>query len=173
MKHNIVIFTTTAAALGMLAGSWTGGGFLHYLISFALGIIVGIPAAAALILTLKNRERAHPRHIGNGFAIGAVAGLVFLGLFFLSGLFVFERRESEVRSYVNTVLPLLDAHKKKHGQYPKTLDGLTDKKIPYYLGAREAYSSDGTSFRFYYETPDSLMGGKIFTSRDRSWVIAD
>ena len=174
MKCYAAISIFAAVGLGALAGAWMGGGVFHHLFSFALGVLIGVPVAIALIFVLIVRRKPdNSDRVCDGLATAAVSYLVFAGLFCASGRYVFERREAEVRSYVGAVIPMLDAYKQKHGRYPESIDGITDRKLPYYFRQKQAYSSNGDSFTFYYETPDSIMGGMTITDQDRSWSIAD
>ena len=174
MNYYAAIFIPLAAALGCFAGVVMGGGFMHYLFSFVLGILIGIPVVLVLIFTLLARSKRNGSRKGRGgIAIGAVSYIVFSGVFYASGSYIFMRREAEVHSYVDAVLPLLDAYKTENGRYPERLDEVTGLQLPYYFKDKQAYSSKGGSFTFYYETPDSIMGGMMLTDKHRSWSIAD
>lgn len=171
--HNsgiLVLSLGVGSALGMLMG----GGFIHTILSRFLCLFIAAPALIMLILTVLDRllRRDRPT-VMSEFAVScatvAVAILGFTG----GGEAMHRYRESEVRQFVDQVLPLLDAHRKKSGIYPRSLRDVTDKKLPRYMDERDCYTSTGASFTFYYESPDDWISGKMLTDSDRRWSTAD
>lgn len=174
MKISKLALFALALGIGAVLGTLMGGGFIHTIIARFLCIWIAAPAVILLIVTAIVRMRHHdqPRCM-NGFMMGCAAiALAILG-FTGGGAAVFQYRESEVKSFVTGVLPLLDAHKKKTGFYPRQLEEVTDKRLPYYLNKCGRYTSDGNTFTFYYENPDSMISGLMLTDSNRNWSRAD
>ena len=160
--------------IGMIAGILTGGGFIHHLLSLLLGVYLGIPllviSLIAIGVSLKKDRDGDSANRGSNFF---VCYLTLIGAFYLAGKGIFAYREHEVREFVTSTLPLLDDYRSTQGRYPKTLLEIGIEDQPYYFGGLRGYSSDGHSFTFYYEDPDSIMGGLMLTNRHREWQIAD
>ncbi len=174
MKIHKLALLVLALGVGGVFGALMGGGFIHTIIARFLCIWIAAPAVILLTVSgiKRLRHRDQPRAM-SGFMVGytalALATLGFTG----GGMAIFHYRESEVRRFVKQVLPLVDAHKKLAGTYPRNLEEVTDQSLPYYLRGRGRYTSDGTTFTFYYENPDSIMGGLMLTDSHRTWSRAD
>jgi hypothetical protein len=174
MKIRNIAPIVCGIVIGAALGALMGGGFIHTIIAQFLCIWIAAPAlillAIAGIERLRHRDR--PRAT-SGFMIGCAAvALTILG-FTAAGAAAFHYRESEVRDFVKQVLPLLDEHKKQTGSYPLQLQEVTDKGLPYHFKESGRYTSDGTSFTFYYENADSIMSGLLLTDSHRRWSRAD
>ena len=174
MKIRSLALLTSILGIGAAIGALIGGGFIHTIIAQFLCIWVAAPALILLAITgiERLRRRDQPRAM-RGFMMGCVAiALGILG-FTGGGASAFHYRESEMRSFVTQVLPLLDAHKEKSGSYPRNLEEVTDKRLPYYLKRSGRYTSDGATFTFYYENPDSMISGLMLSDSHRTWSRAD
>jgi hypothetical protein len=151
-----------------------GGGFIHTIISQFLCIWIAAPAL--ILLTIAGIERLRHRdrpRATSGFMIGCATVAFSISGFTGGGAAAFHYRESEVTSFVTQVLPLIDAHKQKTGSYPLKIQEVTDQRLPYHLRGSGRYTSDGTSFTFYYENADSIMSGLMLTDAHRRWSRAD
>ena len=160
--------------IGIAIGVVTGGGFIHLLISYAIGVFFVLPALVVLVFAFAFVGRKDRVQLMDGFG-RALARFVSVALgFVLGGVAIFQCGEVEVRSFVDEVLPLLDEHKKEFGRFPKDIGEVTDRSLPYcFRDADRGYRSDGATFTFYYENPDSIMGGLMLTDSHRSWSVAD
>jgi hypothetical protein len=169
-----VISILACVALGTALGILTGGGFIHAVLSMLLGGYIGFPL---LVVVLISIGVAIKRHSGSGFLSGAslflVCYLTLIGAFYLGGKGIFEYRERAVKEFVISTLPMLEAHKAKRGAYPESLQEVGIRDQPYYFRGRHGYTSDGKSFTFYYEDPNAIMGGMMFTNQHRQWQLAD
>jgi hypothetical protein len=174
MKIRNIALIGLAIGAGAALGALMGGGFIHTIIARFLCIWIAVPALILLAIggILRFLHRDQPQAM-SGFMVGCAAIALSISGFTGTGAAAFHYRESEVRGFVTQVLPLLDAHKKKTGSYPLHLEEVTDKRLPYYLKGSGRYTSDGTSFTFYYENPDSIMAGLMLTDSHRRWSIAD
>lgn len=163
-----------ALGIGGALGSLMGGGFIHTIMARFLCIWIAGPAAILLAVTGIERLRHHdqPRAM-SGFMMGCAALVLAILGFTGGGVTAFQYRETEMRNFVTQVLPLLDAHKKKAGSFPGHIEEVTDLSLPYYLRSRGHYTSDGVTFTFYYENPDSIMSGLMLTDSHRTWSRAD
>ena len=163
-----------ALLAGALVGGLVGGGFLHTLFAQLLCMWLLPPLLITLVVCIGDRLRkGHRSDLLSGFALGLTAIVLCILGFASAGPAVFYLRESEVRSFVEDTLPKLDAHKKQFGQYPTNLAEVTKVSLPYHLRGRGRYTSDGTSFTFYYENADSIMSGLMLTDTHRRWSRAD
>jgi hypothetical protein len=174
MKIHILAPIALSLGVGGALGMLMGGGFIHTILSRFLCLFIAAPALIMLILTVIDRLRRRDRPtVMSEFAVScatvAVAILGFTG----GGAAMHRYRESEVRQFVDQVLPLLDAHKKKSGIYPRSLREVTDKRLPRYMDERDCYTSTGASFTFYYDSPDEMISGLMLTASDRRWSRAD
>lgn len=160
-------------AMGILSGLWLQGTFLHgVLLSLALvtaatvGLVLGLWAAYRL------RKGDLPARFGD------VAR--FFGLLLLSGLLSFaigagihQYYHQQTRSFVERVVPELDAFKAHHGVYPKTLQEIGVNDLPLYLRGSGGYDSDGETFEFMYLDKSRLFDFYIFDSKSRQWIDGD
>ncbi|MCP5531779.1 MAG: hypothetical protein H7A48_01250 [Akkermansiaceae bacterium] len=174
MKVPKIALLAIALGVGVALGALMGGGFIHTIIARFLCIWIAAPAAILLMVTgiekLRHRDQARGM---SSFMVGCAGiALTILG-FTGGGAAAFQYRESEVRTFVAQVVPLLDAHKKTTGSYPLHLDEVTDQRLPHYLKGSGRYTSDGDTFTFYYENPDSIMSGLMLTDSHRTWSRAD
>ena len=150
MKIRKLALLVLALGVGGAFGALMGGGFIHTIVARFLCMFIAAPAVILLTVTgierLRHRDR--PRAMSS-FMVGcAVIALGILG-FTVGGTAIFHYRQSDVRRLVEQVLPLMDAHKKQAGAYPRSLEEVTDQNPPYYLRGRGRYTSDGASFTFY------------------------
>ena len=174
MKIRNIAPIVCGIGIGAALGALMGGGFIHTIIAQLLCMWIAAPSLILLAIAGIERllHRGQPRAI-KGFMIGCASVALTIFAFTGAGTAAFHYRESEVRNFVTQVLPLLDAHKKKTGSYPHQLQEVTDKRLPYHLKGSGRYTSDDTSFTFYYENADTIMSGLMLTDSHRRWSRAD
>jgi hypothetical protein len=174
MKVRNLALLALLLGIGSVFGALIGGGFIHTIIARLLFVLVAAPALIFLTVTgiARLRQRDQPRVV-SGFMVGCAALAAAILGFMGGGAAMFHYRESEVRQFVEQVLPLLDAHKKKSGAYPRSLEEVTDKSLPHYMKGRDCYTSNGATFTFYYVSPDGMISGLMLTDSDRKWSRAD
>ena len=174
MKIRNIAPIVCGIVIGAALGALMGGGFIHTIIAQFLCLWIAAPALILLAITgierLRHRDR--PRATSGSIIACAAVALSIFG-FTGGGAAAFHYRESEMRGFVTQVLPLIDAHKQKTGLYPLKLQEVTDKKLPYHLRGSGRYTSDGTSFTFYYTNAGSIMSGLMLTDSHRRWSRAD
>jgi hypothetical protein len=174
MKTRNLALPAVSLAIGGTLGALMGGGFIHGMLSYILCKFIGIPVLIILAITgiqcLLHRGRPS---VLPGLALGcATLSMAILG-FAGGGVAMARYRESDVRRFVEQVLPLLDSHKMKHGAYPQSLEEVTDKRLPHYLKGPNHYTSNGATFTFYYEGANSVISGLMLTDSHRKWCRAD
>ena len=84
-----------------------------------------------------------------------------------------ELRTEKVKQYVEAAIPVIEQYKLDNGYYPNSLTDLDFGPIPYYLRSGSAFTSSTNDWTFYYETPDSWMGGMLYSKSQPSWGVAD
>ena len=174
MKIRKLVLLAFSLGIGSAIGALMGGGFIHTILYRFLCMFIAAPSLIMLTLTgiqrLRHRDQSS---VMGGFAVGCAALAIAILGFTGGGAAMFHYRESEVRQFVEQVLPLLDAHKKKSGAYPRSLEEVTDKRLPHYMKGRDCYTSNGATFTFYYVSPDEMNSGLMLTDSDRKWSRAD
>jgi hypothetical protein len=174
MKIHILALFALSLGIGSALGMLMGGGFIHTMLSRFLCMFIAAPALIMLILNVIERLRHRDQStVMSGFAVGCASVAVAILGFTGGGAAIFRYRESEVTQFVDQVLPLLDAHRKKSGVYPRSLREVTDKRLPRHMNEQGCYTSNGATFTFYYGNPDEMVSGLMLTDSDRRWIKAD
>jgi len=160
--------------LGILIGSFSGGGMLHAIIALFFVLFVGFPLLIILCLDLVDCWRKRDQVSFAEMLFSARLGILLVVLgFSVGGLAILHYRKAEMERFVEEILPALDAHEKEFGRYPKDLREVSDAARPYYFREGRSFWSDGVSFHFYYEPPGSFMGGLMLSDDHRTWSVAD
>jgi hypothetical protein len=174
MKIHILAPIAQSLGFGSALGILMGGGFIHTILFRFLCMFIAVPALIMLIVTVIERVRHRDRStVMSGFTVGCATVVVAILGFTGGGAAIFRYRESEVTRFVDQVLPLLDAHKRKSGVYPRSLREVTDKRLPRHMNEQGCYTSNGATFTFYYGSPDEMVSGLMLTDSDRRWIRAD
>jgi hypothetical protein len=79
----------------------------------------------------------------------------------------------DARTYVARIVPKLEDYREVHGQYPKTLAGLSALSPPKLLTDANSYSAGIDFFRFEYRDSAGMMDGYYFDSSTREWTHFD
>ena len=154
------ILVAGAALLLALLGR---GSWLHQMLSTALLVWVGVPAAVVVVVSVVRRW-----WVAGWLAAGLVCVLVLqlaLGLAVLRWDVAWARRDCE------GLLGQLDAIHARTGAYPPggeaSLRELLDE--PWLRPDLVHYSSDGSSFTLEVRNPAELFGGYTLSHDDRRW----
>jgi hypothetical protein len=144
--------------------------FLEILGPVAL-VWIGVPATVVgvfrlLFLADSPQLRRHWRNVLYGVAVCAC----LLGLAIPINRYVHEFGVDEAKEYPAQVAPLLEAYRKAHGFYPKSLDQLSSRPpAPHLLSDPRSYDSYGDFYRFSFSKRSGMIEGWFYDSRDRMW----
>ncbi|QIF00973.1 hypothetical protein [Roseimicrobium sp. ORNL1] len=134
---------------------------------------IGLPAALVsvfrrLFLNDSPQLRRHWQNVLYG--VGVCAGL--LGLAIPINRYVHELGVDEAKEYPAQVAPLLEAYRKAHGFYPKSLDQLPSKPPVPRLLSPHSYHSYRDFYRFSFPKPGGMFEGWMYDSRNRTWWLS-
>ena len=86
---------------------------------------------------------------------------------------IVDKRVADVEQYVEDIEPLLEDYYSRNGAYPQDFRVVGKTKVPFYLRSSGAFIPNKNDWMFYYETPDSIMGGKMYSKLQPYWQVAD
>lgn len=177
MKRVYFLFVATAFVLNLvliLVGSGTQA-FLVNILIVAGCLYVGLPLSilSAVLFSVSIRK---PEGIIRRVSIWGFI-LVLLVFSSLTSLpvrnYILNCRISQAKSYCEALIPKLEAWKKEHGSYPKSISkvGAPDK-LPMLLDSG-FYNSDGQNFYFDFVHPAGMMNGFEYSSHNHKWYEWD
>ena len=171
-----------AALLGflptlVLAAYLGRGSFGHALVSglvllsavpaFLLGTLVGI---ASLLRRRKGRGKLLSWAAAGLFAGAILFGAV--GLSILPGAWFNSRDVREARFYCNSLIPRLEAHRRKTGAFPADIGDVGEKpgdRPRLLAGTTWFYYSSGDDYVFEFRDPSGMFEGHVYDSSEGSW----
>lgn len=164
--------TGLAAVIAVVVAFWLRGSFLQFvfsvlIIEFFLAPLFLICGLACIFKFVRTRSVSPWMIQGTLFGLVCVGALV---ISFALSKWLGSVDESNARSFVARVVPMLDAEKKRIGAYPADLNSISNlPSRPLYLRQPNVYKSDGKTFIFSYIDPHGMMDGYCFSSEDRQW----
>jgi hypothetical protein len=167
-----IIFLVFAVLLPGSIGLWLAGSWIHEILALVWLFLVALPVVTMLVENMLSRQRRNSdeKRVFAWVASGIVVAVIS---FWTAGKGLHSYRMREVRTFVETTLPLLDQYKARTGRYPAALRDVTNRPIPKYLPKDGGYSSDGASFTFYFLSPEDSISGRMLTDTHRVWARAD
>lgn len=185
MKKALVGCLLLALALNAALVFFGRGSFGHAIL-LAIGVLyVAVPlfalAGVALVITAivasKQKTALRTFPVFWGAVVGVLLSLV-VGSSVLSwpaGYAVGRRDIARAKRFCNELVPLLDAYRTEHGQYPESLAELNHGRRPPLLLRREPsfYDSNRETFRFGFVDPAGFLNGFEFSSKNGRWVEWD
>ncbi len=129
-----------------------------YLFLFGVGslVLIGGPVAVFGVFHLLRDGGSHS--LGRRVLKAAGRYACFIGLLMVANYFAQEHAVANAKAYPEQVAPILEAYRKEHGTYPKSLDLLPSKPPVPRLLRDSAYQSNGQGYGFCFSQP----GGFIF-----------
>ncbi len=165
----------SAAAAGVFAWIvFRADPFLLFVLGVAPLVWVGVPASvlAAILWLVAVRRGSSPRPaLTILLLVGLFGGLVGLGI--PANWMVQRRAVAAAKAYPEQVAPMLEDHRRRHGEYPPGLDGLSEKPaVPRLLRSSYGYRSDGVRYWFCFRQPGSLIDCWDWDSETRKWSLS-
>lgn len=146
---------------------------LEFLCVAAL-VWIGLPAVVVGVFRLIFRaDSPQLRRHWKNVLYGVAAYACLVGLAIPVNRYVHEFGVGEAKDYPAQVAPLLEAYRKAHGVYPKSLDQLPSKPAPpRLLRDPRSYHSYGDFYTFSFSKPGGMFEGWVYDSRMRRWWLS-
>jgi len=146
---------------------------------FLVGAFMSLPLLAAIpcfviglvwLVVSRTQGRSIPQPCILIFTAFAMACLAWPTL--TANRWVHQRAADAAKHYPEQVSPLLEAYRREHGAYPRSLDQLPSKPpMPRLLRKSYSYKSDGRTYSFSFAQPGGLIDTWHYDSETHTWYL--
>ena len=178
MKAKFITLLSSAVAGLVVGGVVTlvfRGHFISLIITLGLGAYVGLPLLVlACLAAILAHFSAEPKLLKWAATI-ALACVLFIGTqaaLLPAGAMLLEQDIDQAKTYCENLVPLLEAHRAKHGTYPEELGdlvGVGDRYLPRLLRSRDFYSAEAERLAFGFCVRGFFLDLHFYSSEDRQW----
>jgi hypothetical protein len=164
-----VLLNVALAALGR-------GSFSHALAVISLIMCVAVPATLVGLLALA--AAVGPQwpaakgiaRLAFGYAFVFGSTLISLPV----GAALLERDVQAAKQFCEALIPRLEEHKMRQGEYPRDIESVGDlPEQPRLLRGRSFYFSDGSKYHFSFSDPSGMLNGYGYDRASKSWYKWD
>ena len=141
--------------------------FALFLFGVGSLVLIGGPVAVFGVFHLLRDGSSHSLGRRVLKAVGGYA--CFISLLITANHFAQEHAVANAKAYPAQLAPLLEAYRKEHGTYPKSLDLLPSKPPVPRLLRNSAYHSNGQGYGFCFPQPGGLIDVWCYDSETQTW----